>query len=61
MHLTAIRLAGFKSFADNTTFPVDAPLTGIIGNLKAGFIALGRSHNYGFFLLTTNYLYRGIR
>jgi len=31
MHLTAIRLAGFKSFADNTTFPVDAPLTGIIG------------------------------
>ena len=31
MHLTAIHLAGFKSFADNTTFPVDAPLTGIIG------------------------------
>ncbi|WP_298640694.1 AAA family ATPase [uncultured Cardiobacterium sp.] len=31
MHLTAIRLAGFKSFADNTTFPVDAPVTGIIG------------------------------
>ncbi|MDO4643501.1 MAG: AAA family ATPase [Cardiobacteriaceae bacterium] len=31
MQLTAIRLAGFKSFADNTTFPVDAPVTGIIG------------------------------
>ncbi len=31
MRLTAIRLAGFKSFADNTTFPVDAPVTGIIG------------------------------
>lgn len=31
MRLTAIRLAGFKSFADNTVFPVDAPVTGIIG------------------------------
>ncbi|SUO94432.1 AAA family ATPase [Suttonella ornithocola] len=31
MRLTAIRLSGFKSFADNTVFPVDAPVTGIIG------------------------------
>ncbi|MBP3195340.1 MAG: chromosome segregation protein SMC [Cardiobacteriaceae bacterium] len=31
MRLTAIRLSGFKSFADNTMFPVDAAVTGIIG------------------------------
>ncbi|MBR1374669.1 MAG: chromosome segregation protein SMC [Cardiobacteriaceae bacterium] len=31
MRLTAIRLSGFKSFADNTIFPVDAAVTGIIG------------------------------
>ena len=31
MRLTAIRLHGFKSFADATVFPVDAAVTGIIG------------------------------
>ena len=31
MRLTAIRLHGFKSFADPTVFPVDAAVTGIIG------------------------------
>ncbi|MBV7434169.1 chromosome segregation protein SMC [Cardiobacteriaceae bacterium TAE3-ERU3] len=31
MRLTAIHLSGFKSFADKTVFPVDAPLTGILG------------------------------
>lgn len=31
MKLTAIRLQGFKSFADLVRFPVDAPVTGIIG------------------------------
>lgn len=31
MKLTAIKLQGFKSFAPPTTFPLDAPLTGIIG------------------------------
>lgn len=31
MKLTAIELIGFKSFADRALFPVDAPITGIIG------------------------------
>lgn len=31
MRLTQIRLSGFKSFAETTLFPIDAPITGIIG------------------------------